>query len=94
MSKKTVLQKKKKETVISLNNFLLENKEIQLKVFSNCIKNVSKNYYPPRAKKIVNLLNKIKIDDKLKITLGGCVIQKVYNNLVIFKEKYKKGLKI
>ena len=91
---KNCVTKKKKETVISLNNFLLENKEIQLKVFSNCIKNVSKNYYPPRAKKIVNLLNKIKIDDKLKITLGGCVIQKVYNNLVIFKEKYKKGLKI
>ena len=86
--------KKKKETIIKLNFFLLENNEIQLKVFSNCIKNVSRNYYPPRAKKIINLLYKVKSDEKLKITLGGCIVQKIHNNLVFHKEKLKKGLKI
>ena len=91
---KSCVNKKKKETVISLKNFSLENEEIRLKVLSNCIKNVSKNYYPPRAKKILSLLSKIKSDEKLKATLGGCVIQKNHNNLVIFKEKLKKGLKI
>ena len=84
----------KKETVISLKNFSIENEEIQLKVFSNCIKNTSKSYYPPRAKKIINLLNKIKFDQKLKATLGGCVIQKINNNLVFYKEKLKKALKV
>jgi tRNA(Ile)-lysidine synthase len=91
---KACVTKKKKETIIKLNFFLLENNEIQLKVFSNCIKNVSRNYYPPRAKKIINLLYKVKSDEKLKITLGGCIVQKIHNNLVFHKEKLKKGLKI
>ena len=84
----------KKEAIINLKFFSIENEEIQLKVFSNCIKNTSKSYYPPRAKKIINLLNKIKFDQKLKATLGGCVIQKINNNLVICKEKLKKALKV
>jgi tRNA(Ile)-lysidine synthase len=91
---KNCITKKKKNVVIDLNNFLTENKEIQLKVFSNCIRNFSKSYYPPRAKKIINLLNRIKSDEKLKATLGGCVIQKINDNLVISREKLKKGLKI
>ena len=77
---------KKKEVIINLKILLIENDEIQLKVFSNCIKNVSKSYYPPRAKKIVNLLKKLKSDEVSKATLGGCVIQKIHNSLVIYKE--------
>ena len=91
---KSCVIKKKKETTINLKRLLEENDEIQLKVLSNCIKSVSKNYYPPRAKKIVNLLNKFKSNEKLKGTLGGCIIQKIRNNLVIYKEKLKKGFKI
>ena len=84
-------QKKKKETTINLKRLLEENDEIQLKVFSNCIKSVSKNYYPPRAKKVATLLNRVKLDKKFKATLGGCVIQKIRNNLLIYKEELKKG---
>ena len=91
---KNCVVKKGKELVIDLHKFLIENDEIQLKIFSNCIRSVSKDYYPPRAKKIINLLYKIKFDAKLKSTLGGCVIQKTHNNLVICKEELKKGLKI
>ena len=83
---------KKKKTTISLRNFSLESNEIQLKILSNCIKDVSKSYYPPRAKKIITLLNRVKSDKKLKSTLGGCVIQKIHNNLLIYKEELKKGL--
>ncbi len=91
---KECIVKKKKEISINLNFFLLESVEIQLKIFSNCIKIISKKYYPPRAKKILNLLIKAKFDKKLKATLGGCEIQKTQNNLVICKEELKKGLKI
>ena len=91
---KECIVKKKKEISINLNFFLLESTEIQLKIFSNCIKIISKKYYPPRAKKILNLLIKAKFDKKLKATLGGCEIQKTQNNLVICKEELKKGLKI
>ena len=75
-----------------MGNFSLESNEIQLKILSNCIKDVSKSYYPPRAKKIITLLNRVKSDKKLKSTLGGCVIQKIHNNLLIYKEELKKGL--
>jgi len=89
---KSCVISKKKEAVINLKIFSIENEEIQLKILSNCIKNISKSYYPPRAKKIVNLLNQIKFNEKLKATLGGCLIQKTHNNLIICKEKLKKGL--
>ena len=86
--------KKNNKIFINLKSFLLENNEIQLKIFSNCIKNVSKNYYPPRAKKVLNLLTRVKSDEKLKATLGGCLINKSQDNLIIYKEKLKKGLKL
>jgi tRNA(Ile)-lysidine synthase len=91
---KNFVIKKKKELIINSKIFSLENDEIQLKVISNCIKNISKKYYPPRAKKIINLLNKVKTNDNLKVTLGGCVIFKNHSNLVIYKEKLKKSSKI
>tara|TARA_B110000971_G_scaffold41945_1_gene41231 strand:- start:11 stop:1033 length:1023 start_codon:yes stop_codon:yes gene_type:complete len=84
---KSCITKNKKKAIINLKNFSIENNEVQLKVFSNCIKNFSKNYYPPRAKKMVNLLNRINSYKELKATLGGCMIEKVHNNLVIYKEK-------
>ena len=86
--------KKKKTININLKIFLLENNEIQLKIFSNCIKKVSNNYYPPRAKKVLNLLNRINSNQKIKATLGGCVINKDKKNLTISKEELKKGSKL
>jgi tRNA(Ile)-lysidine synthase len=90
---KNCVIKNKKDTIINLKKLSLENDEIQLKVLSNCIKHVSKNYYPTRAKKIINLLNKVKFDEKLKVTLGGCIVHKTQDNLIVYKEDSKKKLK-
>jgi len=81
------LVKKDNTIIINLKKFLLENNEVQLKIFSNCIKKISKNYYPPRAKKVLNLLNRIESNQKIKATLGGCVINKDKKNLTISKEE-------
>ena len=91
---KGCLTKKDNKISINLKNFFLENNEIKLKIFSNCIKKVSKNYYPPRAKKILNLLNKIESNQKIKATLGGCIINKDKKNVTISKEEIKKGTKL
>ena len=88
------ITKKYNTITINLNFFLLENNEIQLKIFSNCIKKVSKNYYPPRAKKILNLLSIIQSNKKLKATLGGCLINMNEKKLIISKEESKKGKKL
>jgi hypothetical protein len=93
-AEKSCLIKKKNTIKINLNFFLLENNEIQLKIISNCIKKISKNYYPPRAKKVLNLLNRIQSNKNLKATLGGCTIDKHTKNLVISKEELKKGAKL
>jgi tRNA(Ile)-lysidine synthase len=86
----------KKNNMISINLkfFLLENSEIQLKIFSNCIKKIAKNYYPPRAKKVLNLLSRVQSNEKLKATLGGCVIIRGKKNLIISKEELKKATKL
>ena len=88
------LVKKENTIIVNLKKFLLENNEIQLKIFSNCIKRVSKTYYPPRAKKILALLSRIESDQKLKATLGGCAINRHKKNLIISKEELKKGTKL
>jgi len=88
------LVKKDNTIIINLKKFLIANNEIQLKIFSNCIKKISKNYYPPKAKKVLNLLNRINSSKKIKATLGGCVINKDKKNLTISKEELKKGTKL
>ena len=80
------LVKKGNIITINLKKFLVENNEIRLKIFSNCIKKVSKNYYPPRAKKVLNLLDRIESSQKIKATLGGCLINKEEKKLTISKE--------
>ena len=91
---KKCLTKKKETILINLKVFLLENNDIQLKIFSNGLKHVSKSYYPPRAKKVFNLINRIKEKKEIKATLGGCIINKRQNNLIISKEKLKKSKKL
>jgi len=91
---KSCLVIKNKKISINLNKFLLQNNEIQLKILGNCIKKISKSYYPPRAKKILNLLSGVQSNDKLDANLGGCAINKYKKNLIISKEKLKKGTKL
>ena len=86
----------KKKSIISINLeiFSLEKNDIQLKILSNCLKHVSKNYYPPRAKKILYLMSRIRGEKEIKATLGGCIIKKRQNNLIISYEKLKKSIKL
>ena len=88
------LTKKKDIVCIDLKNFLHQNNDIQLKILSNSLKYVSKNYYPPRAKKILSLISRIKLKKEMKATLGGCMVAKRQFTLVISKEKLKKSLKL
>jgi len=86
---------KKHDTIsVKLKTFLLQNTDIQLKILSNSLKHISKNYYPPRAKKVLNLIGRIKDEKDLKATLGGCMINRWKNNLIISQEKSKKSIKL
>lgn len=81
---KSSVKKKKKSHEISLKKILLESEEIQIKIISASIKEISKSYYPPRSKKVLNLLNRLKFESKF--TLGGCILIKTGRILSIKQE--------
>ena len=85
---------------LSENRCLINNKiffeeagEIIFKSFSDILSLISGTYYPPRSKKILNLINRLKKTKFTKSTLGGCIIEKKDSTIVIYKEsKVKKML--
>ena len=91
---KKCLTMKKDKILLDLKTLLLENNDIQIKILSNSIKHISKNYYPPRARKVLNLISRIKSEKEMKVTIGGCIINKRQNNLIISKEELKKSIKL
>ena len=83
---KSCVDKKKFKTLIDLKKLSQEPEEIKLKVLSYSIKNFSKSYYPPRSKKVLNLLKQLKMRKKSKFTLGGCLLDRTGNYLEITRE--------
>ena len=78
--------------LINKKIFSEEAEEIVFKSFSGILSLVSGKYYPPRSKKIMNLISRIKRIKYEKSTLGGCVIEKKDNFLIISREaKVKKA---
>jgi tRNA(Ile)-lysidine synthase len=77
--------------LINTQIFLEESGEIIFKSFSDVLSLVSGTYYPPRSKKIINLIDRVKKIKFNKSTLGGCVIEKKGSLISIEKEKkFKK----
>jgi len=66
--------------------FLDEAWEIVFKSFSDVLSLISGTYYPPRSKKIVSLIERVKKNNFAKSTLGGCIIEKKDNFILISKE--------
>jgi len=81
----------KNKCLIDEKIFTDEAGEIIFKSFSDTLSLVSGTYYPPRSKKILNLINRIKKTKFNKSTLGGCIIEKRNGAILISKEpKVKK----
>ena len=71
--------------------FFDEANEIIFKLFSDVLSLISGDYYPPRSKKIMNLILRLKKSSYTKSTLGGCVIEKKEGFILISRElKAKK----
>jgi tRNA(Ile)-lysidine synthase len=77
--------KDKKELV--LDKFFFDHPyEVIFRSISDCIKLVGNKYNSVRGKKIDNILEKIRQNSLKKETLGGCVIKKVNQTVIIAKE--------
>lgn len=79
--------KKKKNTIlINFKNISSESREVQLRIFSYAIRDFSRSYYPPRSKKVMNIIENLHSNKKSKFTLAGCLIEKLKSNILISKE--------
>ena len=72
--------------LINKKIFLEEAGEIIFKSFSDILSLVSGTYYPPRSKKVINLINRVKKSKFTKSTLGGCIVEEKDNFILISKE--------
>jgi len=77
---------KDKKLVLLKKEFFYQSQEIVFRSFTEIIKFVGKKYYPTRGKKIDKIIKLIKSNTSVKITLGGCIIKKVNQTVIISKE--------
>ena len=83
--KKFTLIFKKGQSILS-NNFFLQPYEIVFRSLSDLIKIIGKKYYPVRGKKLEKIIKEIQKKDHLRLTLGGCIIEKINQTVIIVKE--------
>ena len=76
----------KNKCLINKQIFSQEAGEIIFKSFSDVLTLISGAYYPPRSKKIINLIDRLKKDKLTKSTLGGCIVEDKNNFILISKE--------
>ncbi|MDA9643745.1 tRNA lysidine(34) synthetase TilS [Candidatus Pelagibacter sp.] len=76
----------KKKLVVLKENFFNNSKEVIFRSFTEIIKLVGKQYYPSRGRKVDKVIQSIQFETSLKLTLGGCIIRKVNQTIIVSKE--------
>ena len=84
---KKIIKKSKKLISIDFRNFKTLNLELKIRIINDSIKILKKNYYNPRSKKVINLLNKFEENRPSRATLSGCIFEKKGHLLMVKKEK-------
>ena len=82
-----VVKKNKNQININLLEFNKLNDELKLKTINKSIKYLKKNYYDPRSRKVLNLVQILKDKKFKKSTLGGCIFIKNGDSLTLKREK-------
>ena len=77
---------KSKNQIILSDEFFKKPNEIVFRAFSDLVKIIGKKYYPSRGKKLDKVICGIKKNTISKVTLGGCIIEKVNQTVIISKE--------
>ncbi len=77
---------RKKKFIILKENFLSQSNEVVFRSLTEVIKIVGKRYYAVRGKKIDKVIDLIDNKPSFKVTLGGCIIKKVNETVIVSKE--------
>ncbi len=89
--KKNVFENSKyfdKQKKIILNRSFFNNPdEIILRSLMQLIQRISKKKNYPRGKKVISLINSLKLsNNKVKLTLSGCIVEKIVDSVIIYPE--------
>ncbi len=77
---------KEKKTILN-QSFFKNPEEIILRSFTRVIHNISKKKNYPRGKKVIGILDSLRFSNKnVKLTLSGCIIEKISNSVIIYQE--------
>ena len=89
--KKNVVFLKRKNIYILNNNFFGQSHEVIFRSLTSIIQNLGKKYYPVRGKSINELIKRIDKKSFIKVTLGGCFIERVNETILISEENSYKA---
>jgi len=84
--KKNTFFSEKKNNLILNKNFFEQPYEVIFRAFSDSLKIVGKKYHPVRGKKLDKIINQIEKNHLNRSTLGGCIVEKVNQSVIISKE--------
>ena len=76
----------KKNFIIIKKNFFSQSNEVVFRSLTEVIKILGKRYYAVRGKKIDKVIDLISTKSSFKVTLGGCIIKKVNETVILYKE--------
>jgi len=85
-SMKKFVKFEKKLTILNLTQFKKEPQEIRFRIINSIVKKRSNSYYPPKSKKVLNLINGFQNNNLKKCTLGGCIFERKKSFLHVSKE--------
>ena len=85
LEENTFFSSKEKQLILK-DEFFEQPYEIVFRSLSNSLSLVSKKYYAVRGKKIDRIMDDIRKNSFFRGTLGGCLIKKVNQTVIISKE--------
>ena len=85
---KEFIKKSNSEILINFKKYQHLNNDTKIAVINHSIKQLKKNYYDLRSKKVENLIRNLDKNDFKNSTLGGCVFFKKGEYLCLKVEKY------
>ena len=86
LKKNTFLIKKKGKLILK-NQYFMQPYEVIFRSLSKSIKEIGKKFYPVRGKKLDRIISNIQKDRLSKQTIGGCIIERVSQTIIITKER-------
>ncbi len=75
-----------KNNIILKEIFFSQSNEVVFRSLTEVIKIVGRKYYAVRGKKIDKVIDLINTKSSFKVTLGGCIIKKVNETVILSKE--------